>query len=313
MIRLIKYDKSQKQLWDGFVLDARNSSFLHLRDFMEYHAHKFQDHSVLAYVEDKLVAVLPANINQRVLYSHQGLTYGGWIFNSKMSQVLMVELFTALKAYLKNLDIIQLVYKQMPNIYKSPINDADIYALNTVGAKIERMDVSTVLDMALPLSFGSQRKRNIKKAQKAPLKVVESQDLKAYYAILEETLTRHDAKPTHSLEELQRLMRLFPENIKLYCAVDHNETILAGTVIFITNTAVHTQYLSNAEQGRILGALDYTLSVLIDKYKSTHRYFSFGTSMDAAFAYKFNPGLIGQKEGFGATSHVQNIFSLNCE
>ena len=82
-----KYQSSDYSLWNEFVANAKNATFLFHRDFMEYHSDRFEDFSLLVFDEkNTLKAILPANRVQDVLHSHQGLTYGGLIFNqnSKM-------------------------------------------------------------------------------------------------------------------------------------------------------------------------------------------------------------------------------------
>src|SRR5690554_3276759 len=73
-----KYSSADASLWDAFVKSAWNGVFLFERGFMDYHADRFEDFSLLAFSGDKLKAVLPANRRDEVLHSHQGLTYGGW-------------------------------------------------------------------------------------------------------------------------------------------------------------------------------------------------------------------------------------------
>lgn len=46
---------------------------------MDYHADRFQDASLMIYRKGQLYALLPANRLNNILYSHQGLTYGGLI------------------------------------------------------------------------------------------------------------------------------------------------------------------------------------------------------------------------------------------
>ena len=59
---------------------------------MDYHSDRFHDYSLMVFDEDKLVAVLPANKNENTVFSHQGLTYGGLVLNSKakLSSVISI-------------------------------------------------------------------------------------------------------------------------------------------------------------------------------------------------------------------------------
>jgi hypothetical protein len=47
---------------------------------MDYHRDRFEDYSLMVYKKEKLVALLPANINDNIVYSHQGPSYGGVVF-----------------------------------------------------------------------------------------------------------------------------------------------------------------------------------------------------------------------------------------
>ena len=77
MIDIVRYDPSRKQEWNAFVADAVNATFLFDRQYMDYHSHRFADHSLLAYRKGRLVALLPAHEDGDMLRSHSGLTYGG--------------------------------------------------------------------------------------------------------------------------------------------------------------------------------------------------------------------------------------------
>ena len=61
-ILIRRFETSYKDHWDNFLKDAKNATFIFRRDFMEYHKDKFDDHSLLIFQEEDLVALLPANI-----------------------------------------------------------------------------------------------------------------------------------------------------------------------------------------------------------------------------------------------------------
>ena len=83
MIRIIQYHSVFHREWDEFVASCVNATFMHQRPYMDYHSNRFSDCSLMAYDEGKLLAVLPANRKLSTLYSHQGLTYGGWLYRQK--------------------------------------------------------------------------------------------------------------------------------------------------------------------------------------------------------------------------------------
>ena len=75
-----RYTPAHAAEWDAFVDASRNGTFLHRRGYMDYHAHRFADHSLMARDHaGRLLAVLPAHTSGTVLASHNGLSYGGWL------------------------------------------------------------------------------------------------------------------------------------------------------------------------------------------------------------------------------------------
>ena len=76
-IDVIKYNSNMKAEWDAFVETSKNGTFLFMRNYMEYHSDRFADHSLMFYCNNRLLAVLPANIreSEKTLVSHGGLTY----------------------------------------------------------------------------------------------------------------------------------------------------------------------------------------------------------------------------------------------
>jgi hypothetical protein len=76
-MQLVPYQPEYKSCWDTFVAQSKNATFLFFRDYMDYHADRFHDHSLMFYKKDRLLGLLPGNVEEDVYYSHQGLTYGG--------------------------------------------------------------------------------------------------------------------------------------------------------------------------------------------------------------------------------------------
>lgn len=309
MIEITKYHQSKKGIWDNFVRQTKNYHFFFLRDYMEYHADRFTDHSLLFFDKDELVAVLPGNIFEKALISHGGLTFGGMLTNSKMKIEHLLELFENLKRYLINLGIEKLFYKAMPHMYHAIAAEEDLYALFTLDAKLVRRDVSSTIHLQNKLSFSGGKKNGIAKAKKKDIVIEKSNDFLQFNQILSERLlTKYDAKPTHSVSEMILLSTLFPENIQLFGAFK-DKKMIAGVIVYLTNTVVHTQYMATTDFGRETGALDLLLSVLIHDFFIEKKYFDFGISTEQQGRY-LNTGLVGQKELFGARTTVYDTYEL---
>ena len=91
MIKALSYAPNLKDIWNNFNKNAKNGLFMFDRGYMDYHSDRFEDHSLMFYDDEKLIALLPCNLSQNILYSHQGLTFGGFIVDENMKQGKMLE------------------------------------------------------------------------------------------------------------------------------------------------------------------------------------------------------------------------------
>lgn len=294
-----RYRREDKELWNSFVSKARNATFLFDRNYMDYHADRFDDNSFMFYHKGKLKAVLPANVAGDTLYSHQGLTYGGLLLDKKATVEDVLECFDSLNSWLRENGISKVVYKALPWIYQQYPSEEDLYALTwKCKAQLISRDISSSIVIDNKLKFAESRKSGIRKALSLNIEVGESNDVDGFWHILEDNLgNRYNAKPVHTSSEMKLLMSRFPNNIRLYVAKMNGE-IVGGTLIYVTPQVVHTQYISASVEGKKHGALDLLFDYIINKVYANCRYFDFGKSTEQGGAY-LNESLIFQKEGFG--------------
>lgn len=310
MISVRKYASSDFDIWNDFVKNAKNSLFMHNRNFMEYHSDRFTDNSLMFYDDEELLALLPCNIKDNELFSHGGLTYGGFITNLKMKQYKMQECFTALKTYMVENNIKSLTYKTIPYCYDTLASQEDLYSLYVNGAKVLKVEPSTLIDMTIPVKLPKGRKAQIARAKREGVKIELSNDFESFIELENKILSElHNTKAVHSPAELHLLQSRFPEQIELYAAI-YEGKLIAGTVIFVYNNVIHTQYMAADDKAREIGALDYAVSEVIEKYKQTKRYLDFGISSENAGQY-LNEGLIAQKESFGGRTMVYQTWKLD--
>lgn len=294
-----RYRREDKELWNSFVSKARNATFLFDRNYMDYHADRFDDNSFMFYHKGKLKAVLPANVAGDTLYSHQGLTYGGLLLDKKATVEDVLECFDSLNSWLRKNGISKVVYKALPWIYQQYPSQEDLYALTwKCKAQLISRDISSSIVIDNKLKFAESRKSGIRKALSLNIEVGESNDVDGFWHVLEDNLgNRYNAKPVHTASEMKLLMSRFPNNIKLYVAKMNGE-IVGGTLIYVTPQVVHTQYISASVEGKKHGALDLLFDYIINKVYANCRYFDFGKSTEQGGEY-LNEPLIFQKEGFG--------------
>lgn len=315
MIEIKRYTPKDAAEWNNFVWKSRQGTFLFDRNYMDYHQDRFHDHSLMFYYKGRLYAILPANEtadeDKKILYSHQGLTYGGLLTCSKVTAEVCIDIFQALKDYLLQNDFQLCIYKAMPWIYQSIPSEEDLYALSYIGkAKLIAREISTTIFLNAPLRFSEQRRRGIKKAVSHGLSVGFTKfpkDITDFWDLLDKNLwQRHNTHPVHSKEELQLLMHRFPDHILCF-VVKKDETIIGGSIVYTTPQVIHTQYIAANELGKELGALDALFDFILHKCPWNVQYFDFGKSTEDAGKY-LNKNLIHQKEGFGGRGVIYDTY-----
>lgn len=307
--QVVRYEAGMRACWDAFIKESRNGTFLLQRDYMEYHSDRFSDYSLVITNGSEIVALLPANRNEDAVFSHQGLSYGGFIIGKAVMAPAMLEIFDSLLAYLRAENVKTLVYKTIPHIYHDVPTEEDLYALFRLDAALHSRTVLSVVDLARRLPLQERRRRGVKKARAANMMVAETQDWKSYWRLLEEQLAaRHEVRPVHTLEEMLSLSAKFPGNIRLFTVTAAGE-LMGGTVIYETASVAHAQYIVSSPEGRDKGALDILYSTLMDSIFAHKRYFDFGISNEQNGRY-LNVGLLEQKGGFGGRAVVHDVYSL---
>ena len=315
MFDIFRYIPAKQTEWDAFIAKSKNGTFLMCRGYMDYHSDRFADCSLMFYLKGKLYAVLPANVGDGTLYSHQGLTYGGLVLSTKNTVEQVMELFDETVPYLEAEGFETFHYKQMPTIYHQCPSQEDEYVLWRHGATLEGCNISCTVPLAgTPQQppFERRRRRGVVRAEEAGYQIVENASLEVFWPIMVNNLReRYDASPVHSLAEMQLLQDSFPQNIQCFLCVDSMGEAQAGAVVFLTNPmTIHVQYGHATSQGKADGALDFLYTRLMERYRNLgFQYFDFGTSNEQG-GRVLNASLIAQKEGFGGRGIAYKTFVI---
>ena len=343
--QIIRYTPEWRALWDEFVASSRNATFLFLRDYMDYHADRFIDASWIALKKGKPIALFPANVIESTLYSHQGLTYGGWLLPpAHLDGADLLDIFTLATFIWQEAGYREVIYKSIPYIYhRSPSQEED-YALFRLGAQLIRTDLSMAIDLRNPIAFNKLRRRALAKTSQLPIRIREisavgadnpKAALQPFHNLLAQCLSdRHGATPVHTLSELTSLHLRFPSNIRFFivetelsecedprgletASTNDNEDPRgletaspdAAVCIFDTGLVAHAQYICTSQRGRELDLLTPLFHHLITETFADRRYFDFGTSNEDN-GRRLNAGLLRQKASFGASGVAHNTFCL---
>ena len=305
-----RYQENDYENWNAFIGQAKNATFLFHRDFMEYHSDRFQDFSLIVLDGEKWLGVLPANIVGNQVFSHQGLTYGGLVYNEKVKLASVIEIFRSILLFLNDNKMEKLQLKLIPSIYHIKPAEELNYALFLTEAQLIRRDSMAVLDLSKPYTISKTRKECIRRGIKNNLVIKEELDFKLFWEeVLEPNLDKkYKAKPLHSIAEIEMLQRKFPNNIRHF-NVYQDDKIVAGTTIFVSENVAHPQYVSGMGNKNELGSLDFLYHYLITSVFMGKRFFDFGISNEDQ-GKKLNEGLVFWKESFGASIIVHDFYEV---
>ncbi len=307
---IIPYSISRKKEWDDFVASSKNATFILSRDYMDYHADRFADSSLIFYRKGKIYALLPASRSGDKICSHAGLTYGGLVMSAGSTVADILHITELFINHFRREGIRQIIYKPIPHIYHTLPAEEDLYALFRNGATLTARNVASVISNERRVKFRNIRKSGIRKALRAGVSVSETSDFKTFWNLLSANLNdKYGASPVHSADEIEMLANKFPSNIRLFGAFNDGEMI-AGTVIYATPSVAHCQYISASPEGKSSGALDLIFDHLINTVFSDIMYFDFGTSNENG-GMILNESLIYQKEGFGARAICYDTYLIN--
>lgn len=301
MYRIVRYRPDAEKEWNDFVRKSVNGTFLLDRRYMDYHADRFEDFSLMVFWNDQLFALLPGNRMGDSWMSHMGLTYGGIVMLATATTPQICMSFEEICRYLKNCGIKKVVYKAIPWIYHKYPSEQDLFAVcNICNAHLSVRHISSTIDLLHPIPMIESRKSGIRKAKAKGVVVRKCgiDEIPVFWDLLASNLHgKYNAKPVHQAEELVLLMSRFPSNIQLYASYI-GERMVGGALLYVTETVVHTQYISASEEGKMSGALDILFDTLFNMDWHPCRYFDFGKSSDGD-GHDLNESLIFQKEGFG--------------
>jgi len=300
--RVDRYAPDQKAVWDEFVRNSKNGSFLFLRDYMDHMQDRVQDCSLIVRDGDGRVSgLLPGYIEEDSYFSHGRLTYGGLVTGRGTRLSAVLSALDAVATWLVQAGVRTLWYKPVPHIYHRMPADEDRYALFLLGAQCVRSGMLAVVSLRDEPEYQERRRRAVKKAQQNGLTVQVSTDYPAYWGILTELLReRYGVTPVHSVAEMEHLTALFPNNMKLFACYSGTE-MLAGIIVYTSARVMRAQYIASSAAGRKAGALDLVIDHLIRAGAAAVDYIDLGTS-DEQSGRVLNAGLMDQKEGFGARS-----------
>jgi hypothetical protein len=306
---VIPYDPTLKTEWDDIVRAAVPTHFMFQRGFLEYHAQRFEEASVVILDKGRPKAIIPATREGSVVTSHGGLTFGTVLAKGRVGLLRMRDMLAVAAEHFAGIGAKDWTLKPLPHIYHSTAADDDICAATMLGGVLHRRDTATAVHPRQERALSSERRRALAKGQAAGFSLQESDRITEFVALVADVLhKRHGTAPVHSANELELLRSRFPDQVRLYTAEDTDSAIQAGVLAFVTPTVMHAQYIAASDEARRAGGLDVLTAHLLDLASRDGRWFDFGISNERDGS--INEGLARNKEGYGGRSVAYDRYLL---
>lgn len=237
------YTEAHRAEWDAFVERSNNGTMFHQQRFLEYHpSGKWQWHHLMFREGDRLVGVLPAGIGKDgALWSPTGASYGSIVVADESFERCL-HIVDAFIAYATSIGLRDAYLIPPPLIYTLNYSQHVEYAMLYRKADFELHYISHAIDLkrgnAFLDHFDPTARKSIRKIlREEQITIRESDDYATFHKILVENKARHDARPTHTLDDLLRLRELMPEKLRLNMVYLGDEPI-AGSLLFLANRKV---------------------------------------------------------------------------
>lgn len=319
MIKIIPYKKAMRKDWDRFVEQSNNGTIFHLQQFLDYHApDKFQFNHLIFMEGDQILAVLPGRLKDGIYESPIGASYGS-IVTGDIPFARSMDLISALIKYAQKNHFREIVLTAPPLIYEKHPGQNLEYAMLWQGFHYRTHYISSAIcldpDQEIIPRFQKTVRYYVRKSLKDKnIRVEINDDYEAFYPILLHNLGKHNARPTHSLEELLRLKALLPDRLKLFM-VYYQDRPIGGSVMFYCNEQVglcfyNMMYYDDAKHHPIHRVL---YEVVKYSTEQGYKYVDIGVSQDTSALDPMTPNesLIAYKETFDAKACMRNTLAIS--
>lgn len=324
-ISIHRFSPTEAKVWDNFVNNAINGTLFHLRSFLNYHIErKFEDHSLIFKKKGRIIALFSAaeikNNGTRILHSHPGASYGGFIFH-KLNFGESEGILESFEQYLLEQKFNETFFVSTPSIYSVNRDETLEYALLLRNYKPVELYISSVIAIHADAEKNIKDIYRLKNRSKLYYeKIIRENiitfkwenDFDTFYPILVENKKRHNAKPTHSLNELKKIDKILPGRLELLLMYADSRAI-GGSLILNANkeTGIIFYNMVDYDYLKLQPAVLQTMEVIRHAAKNNFHHLDFGVSQDPMAENPLTPSrsLIQFKEETGAFTIIRKAYS----
>ena len=323
-IAIVPFTSVWTDLWDEFIRNSsRNGTIFHERRFLSYHGPRFEDCSILVVdaKDDAILAVCPAAFKDeqgvRGVVSHPGSTYGGVIFRDDLKTQELKAILEVIISHYNGLGarFFRLILQEE---FPTGRTTGELtYLLWHRGFGLAK-EASSFVDLHSTAGLTNFRKTTSqyirsRKGERLGLEHHLATDdaliTQTYACIANNLSARHGKSPTHSLEELLVLRKLYPDRIGVFCTTCSGKVISAVVAFELDKQVVHDFYIAQDYEYTHMSPLIGLFMYIFAHYAAKgFDYFNFVISSRGRW---IKWGILNFKEQFGARMLTRDVWSLS--
>lgn len=325
---IARYKEEQASVWDTFLDETVNGTFLQSRRFLSYHpVGRFEDCSLMIYdAKGNLAGLCPGAAQvrdgKRIFVSHPGSTFGGLLVPPKHYKAeKILAMLEALEGAWAGEGFEAADLRITPSIFAQQADDLMEYALVYRGWR-EDVELNLSIDYdnyrePVEFNFSQGKRSECHKAKRLGMygrPLASREELVSFYEILCKNLAKYDASPVHTIEELQDFAEARLQNecefFGVFLPQATGERMLAGGMMFYFDSVhvAHTQYLAAVTDYASYSPMTFLCAYLIETMrKRGYKRMTFGISTEQR-GKVLNRGLTSSKEAFGSRHSVNRKF-----
>lgn len=303
----------EESAWETFRASCGNDTLFHDLGFLAYHpADRFRFHHLVVGQGHDIVAVVPGGLvaaEDGVAWrSPVGASFGGPVLAPRPRLTDVLAIVAALQDHARTCGWQAIDMIMPPPVYDPRLGDLATFALFRSGFRERHQWLCPMIDIGA-VRFEKRQRQALRGAIAKGAVATETglDGLAEFGRVFEETYARHGASPTHSLAEIELLLRRFPDRIRLVLARQDGHVTAGLLVMQITPTVATTFYICSSAGHLNASGPIVAISALIERLgERGSRWLDLGPS---ASDTTLNPGVMFFKEGLGAVGYSRSHWS----
>jgi len=321
MFEILNFDNISEEYQD-LIFKENKQTIFSTKLFLSYHLDKFNTEFLIYKKNNKELLLLPFVRDNDSLSSHPGASYGGFVELKNIKDSEFEKIFNELNVFIKNNNINEVNIRYSPDIFLSKNNfDFNDYIKSKSVLNYEQEE--TYIELS-GRDFENLNKTGFRKGHVSDIskfkntinfsikKLEKENEVSSYYSLLENNTSKYGVKPTHSKDDLYKLINLLPNHIEIFGLFSDSGLLISGITIFVLNQKTVAAFYSNFNHdlgNQARGGLKYLYWELLKKYKHEgYKFFTFG--VDVKPGEPENKNLRYFKDGFGSNQDIRSNYTL---